>query len=118
VKLFKEAGHFSGMPPAIFSDPREGRVMKKVTRRQPYSVPVLMHALDILEILRGSNIPLKPDEISNATGVSRTTTYRVLHTFVCRGYVTQDSAGKFSFLSLQAKTVHSPRIESGSGVGD
>jgi len=65
-------------------------VMKKVTKRQPYSVPILMRALDILEFLRGSDIPLKPDEISNATGVSRTTTYRILHSFVLRGYVALD----------------------------
>lgn len=82
--------------------------MKKVTGRQPYSVPILMRALDILEFLRGSNIPVKPDEISNATGVSRTTTYRILHTFVRCGYVAQDPGGKFSFLSPQAKTDDSP----------
>ncbi len=87
--------------------------MKKATKRQPYSVPVLMRALDILEFLRGSDIPLKPDEFSNATGVSRTTTYRILHTFVLRGYVVQDPGGKFSFLSLKAKTVISPQIENG-----
>jgi ribose transport system substrate-binding protein len=92
--------------------------MKKISKRQPYSVPILMRALDILEFLRGSNMPLKPDEISNATGVSRTTTYRILHTFVCRGYVAQGPGGKFSFLSLQAKTGLSPQIESGSGAGD
>jgi DNA-binding IclR family transcriptional regulator len=87
--------------------------MKKVTKRQPYSVPVLMRALDILEFLRGSDIPHKPDEISNATGVSRTTTYRILHTFVRRGYVAQDPGGKFSFLSLQAKGAILPQIENG-----
>ena len=92
--------------------------MQKVIKRQPYSVPVLMHALDILEFLRGTDSLLKPDEISNATGVSRTTTYRILHTFVRRGYVAQDPGGKFSFRRLEAKTVPSPQIESGSGVGD
>ncbi len=92
--------------------------MQKVSKRQPYSVPVLMRALDILEFLRGSDIPLKPDEISNATGVSRTTTYRILHTFVRRGYVAQGPGGRFSFLGLQAKTVISPQIESSSGVDD
>jgi ribose transport system substrate-binding protein len=92
--------------------------MKKVTRRQPYSVPVLMHALDVLEFLRGCDIPVKPDEISNATGVSRTTTYRILHTFVRRGYVAQDPGGKFSFLSPPAKTIISSQTESGSGVDD
>jgi CRP-like cAMP-binding protein len=89
--------------------------MRKVTKRQPYSVPVLMRALDILEFLRGSDIPLKPDEISNATGVSRTTTYRILHTFVDRGYVAQNPGGKFSSLSLPAKTFPSHQVESGSG---
>ncbi len=87
--------------------------MQKVIKRQPYSVPVLMRALDILEFLRGSDIPLKPDEIANATGVSRTTTYRILHTFVRRGYVAQGPRGKFRFLSLQAKTVISTQIENG-----
>jgi DNA-binding IclR family transcriptional regulator len=67
--------------------------MKKVTKRQPYSVPILMRAFDILEFLRGSDIPLKPNEISNAIGVSRTMTYRILHTFVCRGYFAQDPGG-------------------------
>ena len=91
--------------------------MKKITKRQPYSVPVLMRALDILEFLRRSDIPLKPDEISNATGVSRTTTYRILHTFVRRGYVAQDQGGKFSLVSLPPKTAVPTQIESGSGVG-
>ena len=71
--------------------------MKKVTKRRPYSVPILMRALDILDFLRGSDIPLKPDEISNATGVSRTTTYRILHSFALRGYVALDPGGRFSF---------------------
>lgn len=92
--------------------------MQKVTKRQPYSVPVLMRALDILEFLRGSDIPLKPDEISNATGVSRTTTYRILHTFVRRGYVAQDPRGKFCFLSAQANSALSHETDTGLGAGD
>ena len=81
--------------------------MKKVAKRQSYSVPILMRALDILEFLRASDIPLKPDEISNVTGVSRTTTYRILHTFSLRGYVAQDAGGRFSFLSVPTKsTLH------------
>src|SRR5450631_3199796 len=85
-------------------------VMQKVTKSHPYSVPVLMHALDILEFLRGSDISLKPEEISCATGVSRTSTYRILHTFVRRGYIAQDPGGKFSVLNIPAKTVISPQI--------
>jgi DNA-binding IclR family transcriptional regulator len=91
--------------------------MKKASKRQPYSVPILMRALDILEFLRESDVPLKPDEISNATGVSRTTTYRILHTFVRRGYVAQDPGGKFRFLSVSTKILLS-EIESGSSVSD
>jgi DNA-binding IclR family transcriptional regulator len=79
--------------------------MQKVSKRQPYSVPVLMRALDILEFLRGSDIPLKPDEIANATGVSRTTTYRILHTFVRRGYVAR-SARKVQFSESTGENRH------------
>lgn len=92
--------------------------MQKVTKKQSYVVPVLMRALDILELLHGSDIAIKPDEISNATGVSRTTTYRILRTFVRRGYVAQDPGGKFRFLSLPAKTVILSQTEIGSDVDD
>jgi hypothetical protein len=92
--------------------------MKKVAKRQPYSVPILMRALDILEFLRASDISLKPDEISNATGVSRTTTYRILHTFGLRGYVAQDAGGRFSFLSVPTKIDLSPQVERGSNSID
>lgn len=62
-------------------------------------VPVLMHTLDILELLVRTDAPLKMSEISQTTGVSQTTTYRILRTLVHRGYLAQDRKGRFSVLN-------------------
>ena len=83
--------------------------MQTVTNRQSNLVPVLMRTLDILEFLCGSDIPLKSNEISNATGVPLTTTYRIMQTLLRRGCVAQDMGGRFSILSLPAKGVISSR---------
>ena len=39
------------------------------------------------------------NDISRATGVSQTTTYRILRTLVHRGYLSQDLEGRFSMLN-------------------
>ena len=72
--------------------------MLKDTKSGRYLVPVLMHLLDILELLQRTDAPLKMYEISEATGVSLTTTYRILRTLVHRGYLTQDREGRFRML--------------------
>ena len=58
-----------------------------------------MHTLDILELLLKSDYPLKTRYISNTTGVSQRTTYRILQTLADRGYLAQDLEGKFSLLN-------------------
>ena len=73
--------------------------MLRVTKSRFYLVPVLMRTLDILELLVRSNAPLKTNEISRVTGVSPTTTYRILRTLVYRGYLAQDLEGRFSMLN-------------------
>ena len=92
--------------------------MLRVTKSRFYVVPVLMRTLDILELLCESNIPLKSTEVSIATGVPQTTTYRILRTLVHRGYVAQDLEGRFSILSLPTKSGLSPRIADPAGVYD
>ncbi len=42
---------------------------------------------------------LNMNDISRATGVSQTTTYRILRTLVHRGYLSQDLEGRFSMLN-------------------
>ena len=70
--------------------------MLKVTRNRLYVVPVLMSSLDILEFLSRTEVPLKMNEISDATGVPLTTTYRILQTLVHRGYLAHDAEGRYS----------------------
>ena len=72
--------------------------MLKITKSRFYLVPVLMRALDILEVLSSSDAPLKMNDLSHSTGISKTTTYRILRTLVYRGYVVQDLEGRFSIL--------------------
>lgn len=73
--------------------------MLRVTKNRFYAVPVLMRTLDILEFLGKSDCPLRMKEISHGTGVSQTTTYRILRTLIHRGYVVQDIEGSFSLLN-------------------
>ena len=63
-------------------------------------VPVLMSTLDILEFLAGTEVPLKMNEISDATGVPLSTTYRILQTLVYRGFLAHDDEGKYSLANL------------------
>jgi biotin operon repressor len=79
---------------------RRARNMEKVVKSRFYIVPVLLHALDILEFVSRSHVPLRMDEIASETGVSRTTTYRILQTLVDRGYVFHDLNGKYSLANL------------------
>jgi Mn-dependent DtxR family transcriptional regulator len=65
-------------------------------RHRLYVVPVLMSSLDILECLSRTEVPLKMNEISEATGVPLTTTYRILQTLVHRGYLAHNPEGKYS----------------------
>jgi len=96
----------------------DGRVMQKITESRLYEIPVLMRTLDILEFLCGSDTPLRTNEISDATGVPRTTTYRILQTLSRRGYIAKDVKGRFSVLSMPGKSVASSRIQDGAGVHD
>jgi len=77
--------------------------MQRVGRKRIYVVPVLMRTFDILELLCGSDVALNSNEISNATDIPHTTTYRILQTLLLRGYVTQNHSGKFSIRSQLAK---------------
>jgi predicted transcriptional regulator len=74
--------------------------MLRVSRSRSYSVPVVLHTLDILEVLSQSDSALKATEISDRAGVSYSTTYRILRTLVQRKYVSQDLDGRFRFGAL------------------
>lgn len=60
-----------------------------------YLIPVLSKALDILELLQAEGQPLSLEAIHRRTHVSKTTVYRVLKTFVHRGYISQAPDGTY-----------------------
>lgn len=60
-----------------------------------YLIPVLSKSLDILELLQTENQPMSLEEIHRKTRVSKTTVYRVLKTYVHRGYLAQTSDGLY-----------------------
>jgi len=60
-----------------------------------YLIPVLSAALDILEYLQHENRPLSLEYIYRHTGHSKTTVYRILKTFVHRGYISRSHDGLY-----------------------
>ena len=68
-----------------------------------YLIPVLSKALDILELLQSENQPMALETIYRRTRVSKTTVYRVLKTFVHRGYVAQGQDGTYRLVSRPKK---------------
>ncbi|WP_255551109.1 substrate-binding domain-containing protein [Granulicella sp. dw_53] len=68
--------------------------MRKTTKRL-YLIPVLSKALDILELLQSENQPMTLESIHRQTKISKTTVYRVLKTFVHRGYLSQSPDGLY-----------------------
>jgi len=68
--------------------------VKKATKRL-YLIPVLSKALDILELLQAENQPMTLESIHRQTRISKTTVYRVLKTFVHRGYLSQSPDGLY-----------------------
>ncbi len=68
--------------------------MAKNTRRL-YLIPVLSKALDILELVQSETEPMTLESIHKRTRVSKTTVYRVLKTFVHRGYLSQAQDGTY-----------------------
>lgn len=69
-------------------------MVRKTTKRL-YLIPVLSKALDILELLQAENQPMTLEAIHRQTRISKTTVYRVLKTFVHRGYLSQSPDGLY-----------------------
>ncbi len=88
--------------------------MPKKTSHQLYLIPVMSTALDILEYLQRENRALSLEHIFRHTGQSKTTVYRVLKTFVHRGYISQSPDG----LYRNASRPHKMRFGFASQSGD
>lgn len=65
------------------------------TSKLLYLIPVLTKALDILELLQATKHPMSLEAIHRETKISKTTVYRVLKSFVHRGYLVQGPDGLY-----------------------
>ena len=78
----------------------------ELTRSAPkrlYLIPVLSKALDILELLQNEQGPLALEAIYQRTNISKTTVYRILKTFVHRGYLAQSQDGLYRLMTRPRK---------------
>ena len=76
---------------------------KKTGPSRLYVIPVLSKALDVFELLQREKQAKSLEEIYQKTNISKTTVYRILKTFVHRGYVAQSENGTYRFLSRPRK---------------
>lgn len=81
---------------------RENMAARKTSKRL-YLIPVLSKALDILELLQTDNQPMTLESIHRQTRISKTTVYRVLKTFVHRGYLSQSPDGMYRQVTRSKK---------------
>jgi len=77
--------------------------LARTSTRRLYLIPILSKALDILELLQTENQPLALEAIHQRTHISKTSVYRVLKTFVHRGYVAQSQDGLYRLVSRPKK---------------
>lgn len=75
----------------------------KSSVKRLYIIPVLSKALDLFELMQSANKSLTLEEIHRKSGISKTTAYRVLKTFVHRGYVSQSPDGQYRQISRPKK---------------
>src|ERR1700728_4374671 len=75
---------------------------RKTTKRL-YLIPVLSKALDILELVQAENQPMTLESVHRQTRISKTTVYRVLKTFVHRGYLSQSPDDLYRQVTRQKK---------------
>lgn len=73
------------------------------SNKRLYIIPVLSKALDVLEVLEAENQPLTLEAIHRRTRISKTTVYRVLKTFVHRGYLSQAPDGSYRRVTRSKK---------------
>lgn len=77
--------------------------MQKSLAKPLYVVPVLCKSLDVLEILQKHERPMSLQAMYKRTHISKTTIYRILKTFVHRGYLAQSQNGLYSVVTRPRK---------------
>ena len=73
--------------------------MAKAKIKRLYLIPILSKALDVLELLENNHDPVALEDVYRKTHISKTSVYRILKTFVHRGYVAQSQNGLYRLVS-------------------
>lgn len=77
--------------------------MPKSSTKRLYLIPILSKALDILELIQKEDQPMALEAVYQRTRISKTTVYRILKTFVHRGYLAQSQDGLYRLVSRPRK---------------
>lgn len=77
--------------------------MPKPAVKHLYLIPILSKALDILELLQKEDTPMSLEDVYRRTRISKTSIYRILKTFVHRGYLAQLQNGQYRVMSHPRK---------------
>jgi ribose transport system substrate-binding protein len=77
--------------------------LPKSSTKRLYFIPILSKALDVLEVLQKSERPMSLESIYQRTHISKTTVYRILKTFVHRGYLAQSQDGLYRLAARPRK---------------
>jgi ribose transport system substrate-binding protein len=77
--------------------------LPKSSTRRLYFIPILSKALDVLEVLQKSERAMSLEAIYQRTHISKTTVYRILKTFVHRGYLAQSQDGLYRLAARPRK---------------
>ena len=77
--------------------------MPKSSTKRLYFIPILSKALDVLEVLQKNERPMSLEAIYQRTHISKTTVYRILKTFVHRGYLAQSQDGLYRLAARPRK---------------
>lgn len=81
----------------------KGFALPKSPTKRLYLIPILSKALDILELLQAEEQPMALEAIYQRTHISKTTVYRILKTFVHRGYLAQSQDGLYRLVTRPRK---------------
>jgi ribose transport system substrate-binding protein len=87
--------------------------MPKAKIKRLYLIPILSKALDVLEHLEQTNAPVSLEDVYQHTHISKTSVYRILKTFVHRGYVAQTQNGQYRLVSRPRRLRFGFAIQSG-----
>jgi ribose transport system substrate-binding protein len=73
--------------------------LPKAKIKRLYLIPILSKGLDVLEFLEKVQGPVSVEDVYKETNISKTSVYRILKTFVHRGYVAQTLNGQYRLVA-------------------